>query len=446
MISSTSASWLSSFQSNNTVSTYSFLSMAIDVLTYWIRGRNPQVSAQVQAVVDDSSSRDIYNPWKSAEEENEFFSYRYLRGNEPFDISERRYLTEAVGSEFQVSVSTGLYSSFPAVTTFSNGAYVVIWYNVNGNIYGQFFTSVADQIGKEFQVSSDTDSCPALTVAAFADGGFVVVWQNCGLRTISAQIFSAPFITSGASFEIADNTNSIAFVASDIRRPAVATFVTGGFVVAWTNSNGEIYGQLYTETGAKNGAVFNINNNNAAYNPLVATFANGEFVVAWVNNNREIYGQLYTAMGSPNDIAFQITSGPVSGQPSITALPNGFAVAWGEYVSQNGRITEYAMYGQIFDTSGIQNGPEFFIATGNSPSPTIAAFYDGGLAVTFFSINNNFGTINGQLVAATGDQNGGSFQINSDSNNDYSSTVAVFPNSPNFVVTWEGYNPIFFRR
>ena len=80
---STSSQSLAS-SSSNTTNYYGFLSMAIEAMSYWITGSNPQVSAEVEHSIQQTISEEIEIEWES--------DHEHLRG-----------LTGSEGTEFQVN-------------------------------------------------------------------------------------------------------------------------------------------------------------------------------------------------------------------------------------------------------------------------------------------------------------------------------------------------------
>ncbi|MFC0588358.1 cadherin domain-containing protein [Novosphingobium aquiterrae] len=179
-----------------------------------------------------------------------------------------------------------------------------------------------------------------------ANGGFVVSWVGAGASNdtdCSARLFGADGTPQGAAFTV--NTAT----AGDQRAADVAFFADGSFVAVWTSSLGgrqDVYGQLFTASGAKVGAGFLVNVSDNTFNdyPAVAVLADQSFVVTWqrpsffinaqgfvVDRGYGITAQAFAADGTKTGGQFWIddSNGNRYSGPSIEALNNGgYAVTW----------------------------------------------------------------------------------------------------------------------
>src|SRR5262249_8689222 len=147
----------------------------------------------------------------------------------------------------------------------ANGDFVVVWES-NGqagpyhDVFGQRYSSNGAKSGTEFQVNSfttDEQSTPAVAMGGNAD--FVVVWQE--LRTmyggfgVCGRRYSSRGAGAGSEFQI--NSYTSGFPGG----PRVAEETTGDFTVTWTGGTQDgdgsgVFGQRYTNTGAKFGSEF----------------------------------------------------------------------------------------------------------------------------------------------------------------------------------------------
>ena len=100
-------------------------------------------------------------------------------------------------------------------------------------------------------------------------------------------------------------------------RPVVTALSDGGFVITWTDQNGDgssygIYGQRFNSVGAAAGTQFLINTVTSYDQDQSAVAAyDGGFIVTWFSRYQDgsgtgIYAQRYSNDGTPQ--------GPVSGQ------------------------------------------------------------------------------------------------------------------------------------
>ena len=186
---------------------------------------------------------------------------------------------------------------------------------------------------------------------------------------------------------------------------------------------------------------------NHQLDPDIATLADGGFVVTWHSAGQDgsewgVYGQRYDASGVAAGPEFQVNTYTSNNQynPVVAALADGgFVVIW-QSDHQDGSYT--GVYGQRYDAAGIVVGPEFRVdgsAYDYHRSPAITALADGGFVVTWTS--NSLGAsdygIFGQRYDAAGVAVGPEFQVNT-----YASSYQQNPSvtalaDGGFVVTWQ---------
>jgi hypothetical protein len=175
------------------------------------------------------------------------------------------------GSEFQVNSYTTYSQINPAVTSAADGSFVVVWdsYGQDGStvgIFGQRFNAAGLPQGSEFQVNSyTTDYQNQPAVSSASNGAFVVVWNSYGQDGstvgVFGQRFSAAGLPQGSEFQVNSYTTNYQ------NQPAVSSASNGAFVVVW-NSYGQdgggygVFGQRYdvdrltvSKTGAGTGVV-----------------------------------------------------------------------------------------------------------------------------------------------------------------------------------------------
>jgi hypothetical protein len=338
------------------------------------------------------------------------------------------------------------------VTWFSNGQ------DSSGEgVYGQLFNNATSKrIGTEFRVNTYTIGDQWFqNMATFANSNFVVAWESDGqdgsLGGIYGQLFNATDGVVGTEFQINTYTmNNQAF-------PNTATFTSNNFIVVWHSFPGQdgsgsgVYGQLFNPISMKIGAEFQVNTYSIGDQgeACAATFTNNNFVVMWQsanqtasNSNYDIYGQLFDNIGRKIGPEFQANSYITDTQDNakVATFPNNnFAVIWESY-GQDG--SDYGVYGQLFNANVGRIGPEFQVntyTTNNQYSHSVATFPNNNFIVTWMSTEQNAeDNIYGQMFNATGGRIGVEFQVNT---NTYASgfpSVATFPNN-NFLVTWQSW-------
>ncbi|OUV25946.1 MAG: hypothetical protein CBC48_15875, partial [bacterium TMED88] len=343
------------------------------------------------------------------------------------------YLSDgtANGGEFLVNTNTPFNQNKPSIARLGSN-FIITWHSDkqdasgfgNYGVYGQLFDGVnGTKIGGEFLINTETsESQDNPSVAGLSNGKFVVAWESSNQDTsdsdgIYAQLFFTNASKDGSEFRVNTETTS------DQNRPIVAALKDGNFVVVWrsynqaaTNSNNDIYGQLFSADSSKNGAEFLINSHttNTQYQPSVTAFASG-FVVTWSsygqdNSGYDIYAKMYDATGAP--IAKPITDNantaadgadayefPVNtythvtqDDPSITGLADGgFVIVYESEFRDNTQsanpTTDEGVYLQRFKADGSKIGTETLVNTEtykDQKDPAVAAL-DSGFIVTWTS-------------------------------------------------------------
>jgi len=256
-----------------------------------------------------------------------------------------------VGGETQVNTTEAGGQFLPAVASFADGNYVVVWadssYTGLGSgprsdftqIRGQFYHQDGTKVGGEFQVSSGIDvgqNNPKVSV--LSNGDFAVVWQ-----------------TEGAS-SVGD---------------------TDG-----TGIKGQVFSADGTHTPVRVGSEFQVNSSTAGdQGPTsVAGLGNGRFVAVWQDNSADagdIKMRIFqdNGTGTPVAVASDVTANTVTlgaqQLPSVTALKGvndgGFVAVWTDYGVDGQHSTRGdgsfsgTVIAQRFDANGVKVGGELIV-------------------------------------------------------------------------------------
>ncbi|MCK6375928.1 MAG: hypothetical protein L6Q69_17775, partial [Zoogloea sp.] len=231
-------------------------------------------------------------------------------------IYAQRYSNDGTpqGAEFQVNTTTSGDQYEPAVATFNDGSFVVVWRSdyqdgSAAGLYAQRFDASGAPTGAEFQVNTTTASSQYdAHVSALAGGGFVVVWSDDGSRDgsangVYAQRFDALGAKVGGEFLVNESTYGSQY------QPAVAALESGGFVVTWYNDNtgvsggsySDIYMREYQADGTPVAPEARVNSPSGSYSqyePAIAHIGSDNFVVVWRSDGQDgslsgVYQQLY---------------------------------------------------------------------------------------------------------------------------------------------------------
>ena len=154
------------------------------------------------------------------------------------------------GHKFQIT--TDEYTSTPAIGTFPDGNFVVVWsVIVNGrfDVCGQRYSSEGKKEGNKFSVNSytyGTQKHPA--IGTFSDGSFVVVWESQYQDGSENGIFVQKFYGNGTKEDSEFRVNS--YTEGNQDSPAIGTFPDGRLAVVW-NSRSAVFGQMFQTELAK---------------------------------------------------------------------------------------------------------------------------------------------------------------------------------------------------
>ncbi|KAB2966653.1 MAG: hypothetical protein F9K18_05290 [Thermoanaerobaculia bacterium] len=290
----------------------------------------------------------VWESWGSSGTDDDVLSIHGQR----FDA-----LGTPLGGEFQVNSYTTGDQDYPGVASDALGNFVVVWRSAGSysdptfSIQAQRYDHDGVPLGAQFQVNSyttDNQSYPAVTTVS--QGGFVVVWRSDGSfgtdtsgSSVQARRFDASGTPLGSEFQVNSYTTNYQGY------PAVAADSQGNFVVAWISdgsfgsdtSGQSIQAQRFATDGTPLGAQFQVNSyttGNQTY-PVVAADSRGGFAVVWQspgsggtdNDPNSVQGQQFDSLGNPLGGEFQVNSYTTGDQrlPAVAADALGdIVVVW----------------------------------------------------------------------------------------------------------------------
>ena len=298
-------------------------------------------------------------------------------------------------------------------------------------------------------ITGQNDLNPA--VAALPDGQSVVVWES-GPRS-SRDIFIRILDAQGQFQSDIQSVNSFqAGVQSDA---AVAALSGGDVLVVWASDgqdgSGEgVYGQRFSQTGAKVGSEFRVSQTTSQNQsrPAVVAVSSSQFVVAWVGES--VAGR--NSSGAPNlrrnvlarfigvsDTAgneFQLNEGDVvATEVSLAALSaGGFVAAWTQRDEVSSRnITE--VFARQYGSNGLPSGEAQRVNTflpGAQDSPVLAAV-NAGVMMAWSSFGQDAGGlgVRGRLLSG-----GAEFGVNAQENLDQSMPALASDGGQQLLAVW----------
>ena len=371
----------------------------------------------------------------------------------PTDLFITQYIA---GSEFIVNSHTTNIQDTPAVTTLTEGGFVVVWESLDqdgdhNGIYFQRYDDNGNTVGVETQVNTTTsDRQDDPKIAALSNGGFVIVWES-NLQDGSdfgnyGRIFDASGTAVTTEFLINTTTDNIQ------QDPIVSSLNGGGFVVAWESNlqDGDlkgIYSQRFNNNGVAQGSEFKVNTTTTGsqLDPRITALNNGGYIVAWDNkttDNTEVMGQRFNATGGALGNEFQINTTTTQTQDDSTVIAlsgGGFVAVW-ESTGQDG--SGEGLFGQRFDDSGNPVVGEFQINTttqSDQRDPAIVSLEEGGFIVSWTSRNQD-GDSNGvyaQQFDALANKVNGEFQINATTANSQANSALTMLQDGRMVAIYE---------
>jgi hypothetical protein len=364
---------------------------------------------------------------------------------------------QPLGPEFRVNTYTPAGQLGSLIAHDASGNFVIVWEDANGHdgdgpgAFGQRYGSDGVPLGGEFRVNTYTTSFQlAPFVAADDAGNFVVAWtsyqggENAGFD-VFGQRYEPGGAPLGAEFRVNTHTTDNQTLTSVASDPA------GNVVMAWSSRGPDgsgfgVFAQQYASTGEPMGGEFQVNSftRHNQTHASVALDALGNFVIAWqgpknIGAGDDIFAQRYSSSGVPLGGEFRVNTYTSSNQrgPAIAADAAGdFVIVW-KSDGQDGSY--YGIYGQRYGSFGTPLGAEFRVNTAtvfDQSVPSVASDPDGNFVVVWQGSNPVFLDIFAQRFSSSGVPLGGPSRVNTYlSGNQIYPAVSTDP-AGNYVVTW----------
>ncbi|MEM7402535.1 MAG: hypothetical protein AAF310_00735 [Myxococcota bacterium] len=361
----------------------------------------------------------------------QIYAQRYTAKGEPIYKNATQDPTPIV-----VNTNTNISQYSPAVATFANGNFVVVWQSANpldNKVFAQLFDIAGNPLNtdsnmpQDIEVSNDaTGRYLSAKVAVLSDHDFVVVWRSSQSSNPGGESNWRAYgrlLTKNSDtglyqpddvFEIY-NQSGIAVQTLEAAALRNQQGEDGRFVVAWETTdasdvfaNRNVYYRLCNREGCFTvSQTVNTQVSNAAlpgFGVGLAALPNGDFMVAWQSpngdNSTDVLGRRYLYKNGSFSDEFQVNSRTLEYQdePAISSLPNGgYVVTWNSI---------NAVKAQVFDNTNQPVGNEFMVnlTQGLNKSSSIATLTNGELVVAW---KNSFSRISGRLISATRHLQGG---------------------------------------
>jgi hypothetical protein len=250
---------------------------------------------------------------------------------------------EPIGGEDVVTMSwtTGDQTK-ASVTSLTDGGWLVTWQGPgeeggDGNIYQQRYDAEGDTVGSHQRVNFSTSGFQQdATVAALSGGGWVVGWETYGPGTAPETLYLDVYDLNGT--RIAGDLPLAQ--ASEPGVIAMAGLGGGGFVVTYDtegqdgSDRGIFYGMYGADGESIKGGTVNQTTTGAQIDAAVAALSDGGWVVAWTSSDGDgtgIYQQRYDADGQAVGTETRVNAYTTGAQAnaSIVGLQDGsWIVTW----------------------------------------------------------------------------------------------------------------------
>ena len=335
-------------------------------------------------------------------------------------------------------------------------------FGADGNLGGAFvriLDGTNTEVTADFSAANSTANVQAATaVAALSNGNFIVTWSDDNALdgsgySVQARIFDP----TGTPVANATNAGGEQFTVNtdtglDERRPDVAAFAGGGFVITFMEDRGggnPIFARIFSNDGTAAGNNFFVNSSGVDENyPVITTLINDDFVVAWLNTgDTDINARRFNSTGTAYaaDFVVNTTTADVQDRPSIASLQNGgFVVGW-IYNDLVGNINPAF---RVYDSDAAATSVETIISNAaGTGGVSVAGLPDAGFVIAYD--RNGADAQGGGILAATYDSAGtvidAEFLVNSETGApDKQLGNQIYPSvtqsSDGFVISWEDHN------
>jgi ELWxxDGT repeat protein len=298
-----------------------------------------------------------------------------------------------------------------------------------------FVTPPSERVGSEVLVNSTVaGSQQAPQAASLADGGYVVVFKDVTAGAGEDDIRAQKFDASGAKVggEILVHTQQI----GDQHQYKVTGLADGGFVIAWTDVEGDagagsfghaaVKARFFNADASPRGAEFVVNTaaDDQQFGAEVALLENGDVVIVWSDRSgtggdaseTSVKARLFDGDGAPltGEILVNTTTAEAQISPKVTALAGGgFAVSFTDWSLGDGNYNADSLLdvrAQFFTSTGAKLGGEILVNTttdARQDQSSIVSLSNGNVLIVWQDTSaDDSADLKGQLFSSTGDRIG----------------------------------------
>lgn len=368
----------------------------------------------------------------------------------------------AVGDEFLVNnfVSGGQGTNGSVAAVGLSDTNQVVIYTGKGSqddagVFAKIYDSAGAALGPGFLVNNTRDGEQhSASVAVHTDGSFVVVWAGRG-EGDRYGIFFRRYSADGTALGTETLVNTT--IGGKQQDPTIAMGADGSFAIAWSGvGTGDVSGVFLRRfdaagVAAANEVRINTTTTSDQAMPDIAIDASGNLIAAWASRNQDgsdwgIYAQRYDATGVAQGTEFVVNTTTNNSQmmPNVAIDPTGgFLIAWQSFL-QDG--AGWGVVARRFTAAGTADGAEFVInstTAGHQQNVSTGFTADGKLvAVWMTGTTNGHGwEVQGRSYNADGVADGVAFAVNDDTkgaNSGNQSYPYIALNDDDAVIVWSG--------
>lgn len=312
--------------------------------------------------------------------------WRDQRNNRPNIYCQRFNSNGAFsGQNFRININPDSSGS-PAVAVSKNGMFGICWVEINSTINNsskvkfRLYNSLALPLTGEIIVNDTNGNFSGpLSVGVNNENEFTIVWEQ---KNILFQKIDSIGNKIANNTKVNDDTGN-----NTHKNPAITVRQDGSFIITWNDTRplamdnaDDIYMQMYDRFGNKVGVNQRVNDDTSPFNlqqtPKISSETLGNFIISWTDNRidndyTEIFGQMYFNTGVKDGNNFRVTLSSLfysKGVCNVVKRPNGeFLVTWGEF-----RQSIPLPYFQRYTNSGIRIGNDFLVT---SEYPSVTKYY-----------------------------------------------------------------------
>ncbi len=313
-------------------------------------------------------------------------------------------------------------------------------YGEGGNSLDFADTRLNSDSGDETFIQQSPD------IVALPNGTYVVFWEDDrnGDYDIFAQLYGADNVPIAEDVRLVFDQKDI-----DQRQPTASANAAGNIVLAWVESDGNVYCQVFNSDLEEVTGQIKVNDNlgeNDCNLPDADFLHGGSFGIVWedVRSTQNVFCQLFTPTYDNLGGNFQVNSTIAGAQfwaPQVVAgADSGFAVTWDQITGVGSNISARTFTTGGVPKSGVVSLVDPAAASADQFQTALAHLPDVGYVASFIDTRDGSQRVFAQGIGFSGAKRGANFLISD--NSDYTAWDVASTTSSigEVVITWASYS------